>query len=275
MGLMGTLAKMAIGYAAARGVDKMSGGGGLGSLLGGGAQVSAQNPAAAAQGQMGRMMSGQMPDGADNPMSGLMDMFGGGAGGAGGNPMAAMMEKMQSSGMDLSALMGGGGGSQGKGLLSSLGGGGAGMGGLMAALGGGTGQGIDSMLGAFNAKETAPDAEAMAALMLRAMIQAAKADGGIDEAEKAKILETVGDDADPDDIAFINEQLAAPIDAQALAQDTPQMQRIQVYSASLMTIRVDTQAEAEYLDSLAKAMSLDEPTVNTLHMQMGLQPLYA
>ena len=35
MSLMGTLAKVAIGYAAARGVDRMSGGQGLGGLFGG------------------------------------------------------------------------------------------------------------------------------------------------------------------------------------------------------------------------------------------------
>ena len=42
-----------------------------------------------------------------------------------------------------------------------------------------------------------------------------------------------------------------------------------------MTIRVDTDAEAEYLDRLAKAMGLSELVVNQLHMQMGLQPLYS
>jgi uncharacterized membrane protein YebE (DUF533 family) len=41
-----------------------------------------------------------------------------------------------------------------------------------------------------------------------------------------------------------------------------------------MTIRVDTDAEAAYLDSLARGMGLDQPTVNALHMQMGLKPLY-
>ena len=51
MGLMGTLAKMAIGYAAARGVDRMSGGQGLGSMLGGGAQIKGKEPASRMQSQ--------------------------------------------------------------------------------------------------------------------------------------------------------------------------------------------------------------------------------
>ncbi len=297
MGLMGTLAKVAIGYAAARGVDKMSGGAGLGSLLGGGAQIKGEHPASAAQAQLGQAMSGKMPEGANNPLAGMMEqlqqgglgaMMGGltGGGAAGGaNPMTEMMEKLQSGGLDLASLMGAMGGgqsnanSEGGGLLSGLGGGGAGLAGLLAAAGGATamaqGKGASAMLDAFNTKETAPDAEKMAALMLRAMIQAAKSDGGIDAAEKAKILETVGEDADAEDIAFIQEQLAAPIDIEGLASETPEAMRTQVYSASLMTIRVDTQEEAQYLHGLAKAMELDEPTVNTLHMQMGLQPLYA
>lgn len=286
MGLMGTLAKVAIGYAAARGVEKVSQGGGLGSLLGGGAQVPASDPTAQAQSQMAGMMSGD-----SNPMAGMMaklqeggldlsSLMGGGAAGAGGNPMAAMMEKMQESGLDLSALMGGGGAAEGadkSGLLSSVPGGGAGLAGMLGALGGAAamgGKNVGGLLDQFSTADTAPQAEETAALMLRAMIQAAKADGGIDEAEKAKILDTLGDDADAEDIAFVQAQLAAEIDVEGLARDTPEMLASQVYSASLMTIRVDTPAEAQYLDALAKAMSLNEPTVNALHMQMGIQPLY-
>ncbi|WP_372836026.1 DUF533 domain-containing protein [Puniceibacterium confluentis] len=289
MGLMGTLAKLAIGYAAARGVDKMAGGQGLGGLLGGGAQIKGAHPASSAQAQMGNMLAGKAPQGTD-AMQSMMEKFKAtgfdlsafaGQAGGGANPMAAMMDKMKSSGFDLSALMGaaaGAGSTAEKGpLLSSADQNGAGMAGLFAAAGGVAamqGKSVAGMLDQFKISETAPEAEKSAALMLRAMIQAAKADGAIDKAEKAKILETIGDDAAPDDIAFVKEQLKAPVDVKALAADTPKEQRMQVYSASLMTIRVDTQSEAEYLDALAQAMELDEPTVNMLHMQMGLQPLY-
>ncbi len=261
MSLMGTLAKVAIGYAAARGVDQLSGGKGIGGLMGG-AQVPGDNPMAQIQAQLGQMM--------------------GGVGGS--NPLAGMMEKMQSGGLDLSAMMGGGAsgadaGDKG-GLLSQLGGsGGAGLAGVLAAAGGMASMGGKNMGGMLDqfAKSgaAAPQAEETAALMLRAMIQAAKCDGGIDEAERAKILDTVGDDADAEDIAFVQAQLAAPVDVDALAADTPAPLRAQVYSASLMAIRLDTQPEAQYLDALARAMELDQPTVNALHMQMGVQPLYS
>lgn len=264
MSLMGTLAKVAIGYATARGVDSLSGGKGLGGLMGG-AQVPGDNPMAQIQAQLGQMM--------------------GGAGG-GANPMAGIMDKLQSGGLDLSSLMGGGAsapsGDKG-GLLSQLGGGssggGAGLAGILAAAGGMAAMGGKNMGGLMDqfaaSGASAPQAEETAALMLRAMIQTAKADGGIDEAERAKILETVGDDADAEDIAFVQAQLAAPVDVASLAKDTPDALRAQVYGASLMTIRLDSQAEAQYLHELAQAMGLDQPIVNTLHMQMGVQPLYS
>ncbi|MBY6119473.1 tellurite resistance TerB family protein [Mameliella alba] len=283
MGLMGTLAKLAIGYAAARGVDRLSGGQGLGSLLGGGAQVPAKTPTATLQAQMGKLMGGQAPQGGGwqemmeaAQKSGFPGMPG--AGGAGANPLADMMKNMQTGGMDLSAFTGQAGSGKSGGLLSQLGEGGSGMAGMLAAFAGSAaqaqGKGAAGLMDAMNAQSTAPEAEAAAALMLRAMIQAAKSDGGIDKAEQAKILETLGEDADPEDRAFIQAQLKAPVDPEALGAEVPETQRMQVYSASLMTIRVDTQAEAEYLDTLAKAMQLDEAVVNMLHMQMGLQPLY-
>ncbi|WP_425098523.1 DUF533 domain-containing protein [Tropicibacter sp. S64] len=267
MGLMGTLAKIAIGYAAARGVDRLTKP--QPGLIGGSAQLKGEHPASAPTAQMGQAMSGKMPDMPqmpNNPLNSMMETFKQGGLGAmmqgmgEGNPMADMMKKVQNGTMDLNAMMGSAG---------------TGLAGMLTAAAATQGKTASAMLDAFNTKQTNPQGEEMAGLMLRAMIQAAKADGGIDAAEKAKILETLGDDADAEDKAFIKTQLAAKVDPETLAADTPAALRTQVYSASLMTITVDTAAEAQYLDSLAKAMELDEPTVNALHMQMGLQPLYA
>ena len=286
MSLMGTLAKMAVGYAAARGVDKLNQAGGLQKVLGGGAQLPATDPTAKAQAQVTDAMT-------TNPMAGMMDklkesgldlggLMGGGAGGK--NPMTDMMEKMQSGGLGgmLGGLMGGGApgatGDKTGGLLSSVPGGGAGLAGVLAALGGAaamTGKGAGKAIDQIQAAAPNAQAEETASLMLRAMIQAAKADGQIDEAERAKILETLGDDADAQDVAFVQAQLKAPIDVAGLASATPDALKPQVYAASLMTIRVDTAEEAQYLDALAKAMGLSESVVNTLHLQMGMQPLYA
>ena len=258
MSLMKTLTKVAIGYAAARGVDRLASGKGLAGIFGGNAHVKGEHPATRAGSQMNEAMTGGMTNA--------------------GAPMQAMLEKMRRAGFDLSGMMGQGGGAQGgsqRGLLSAMPTQGGGLAGMAAAAGGAAmmgGKGVGALLDQFNS--TPPEMEESAGLMLRAMIQAAKADGKIDDEEKAKILELVGDDASEEDIAFVREQLSAPIDVEGLAADTPAAQRVPVYSASLMAIRVDTDEEAQYLDRLAKALELDEPTVNALHLQMGNQPLY-
>jgi len=170
----------------------------------------------------------------------------------------------------------------GDGLLSSVpqggvGSGGAGLAGLMAAVGGmaaAQGKSVGALLDQFSGNVPA-EAEDSAALMLRAMIQAAKSDGGIDADERARLLDTVGEDADAEDIAFVQARLAAPVDVDGLVAEVPEAQRMQVYSASLMAIRVDTPAEAQYLDQLAKAMGIEEAQVNALHVQMGVTPLYS
>lgn len=263
MSLMGTLAKVAIGYAAARGVDKLSGGQGLAGLLGG-----AQVPS-------GDAKAGQMPGMAE--MQNMLAQFtGGGGAGAMANLQDMMAKMTQGGGLDMSALMGGGTQADKGGLLSGASGG-AGLAGMLAMMGGAaamTGQGAAQMADAMNPRETAPEMEETAALLLRAMIQAAKSDGGIDAAEQEKILETVGD-ADEDDMNFIRAELSAPVDVDGLAAQTPPEQKAQVYAMSLMTIRVDSEAEAQYLDQLAAALGLDQQTVNMIHMQMGGQPLYS
>lgn len=148
----------------------------------------------------------------------------------------------------------------------------AGLGGLMSALGGGMAGGaeqtsamIDAMTGTTIATDTM---EENAKLMIRAMIQAARADGEIDAEERAKIFEQLGD-LDDAERAFIEEQLDAPLDAMALAEDTSQQLAAQVYATALMTIRVDNMSEATYLSDLAKGLGLTSETRARIHSAMG------
>lgn len=119
-----------------------------------------------------------------------------------------------------------------------------------------------------------PEQNALAGLMLKAMIQAAKSDGEIDEAEKAKLMDQFGE-LDDDERAFIREQMAAPVDAAALAREVPQGFGPQVYLMSLMAIEFDNRKEAEYLHTLAQGLGLDKETVNGIHQKVGVINLYA
>lgn len=252
MGLMGTLAKVAIGYAAAKGMDKVRDGGGL------------QN------------MMEQMTSGAAGGANSLQDMMGQMMGGAGAGNLQDMMGKMMGGGM-----MGGTPPDAGEkdGLLANLGGaGGAGLAGILAMAGGAAAMGSDGvkdMMSTMGQEKASDEMERNAGVMLRAIIQAAKSDGEIDAQEQERIMETVGDDADPEDIAFVREVLSAPVDVQALAADTPNGAEAQVYAMSLMSIRVDTQAEVAYLSDLANALRLPKQSLDMLHAQMGVPPLPA
>lgn len=200
--------------------------------------------------------------------------------------MAGMKAKMGQSGASsdpmkmMSDMMGGGAGGQaikdmmGKfGIPSNSQSGMAGLSGLMSAFQGAAATGGGSMADMFSSltEGTAAGqiAEDNAKLMIRAMIMAAKADGEIDAEEQATIMGHLKD-ADPEEIAFVKEQLAAPLDPMALARDANEQTRAQVYATSLMAITVDNHAEVKYLDALASALRLDDTTRAQIHRQMGV-----
>lgn len=120
-----------------------------------------------------------------------------------------------------------------------------------------------------------PEQNAVAGLMLRAMIQAAKSDGTIDEAEKQRLLGKLGDDLDEEERQFIRDQMAAPVDPEALARDVPAGLESQVYLMSLLAIDLDHDDEIRYLDRLAAALRLDRPAIAEIHSQAGVANPFA
>ncbi|KIC48949.1 DUF533 domain-containing protein [Tateyamaria sp. ANG-S1] len=263
MSLMKTLAKVAIGVAVAKGASAMmqkragstDTGAGLGGLLGG-------------------LAGGQSQGGA-----GLQDMLGGLMGGSQGasGGLGGLLEGL------------GGSGGQGQSLQGLLGGlaGGAGAADLLGALGGavvqrpadnGTsfGQVLNSNFDQTPEEPIEPtaDQEAAAALMLRAMIQAAKSDGQLDNAEQEKLMGQLGGDIDAQEAAFLKTEMQRSVDAQALANEVPNGMGPQVYAMSVLAIDLDSQAEAQYLHRLAQALNMDAATVNDIHAQLGMPSLY-
>ncbi|YBV96557.1 tellurite resistance TerB family protein [Phyllobacteriaceae bacterium JZ32] len=112
---------------------------------------------------------------------------------------------------------------------------------------------------------TAPQGEENFALVLvRAMIAAARADGHIDEAEKAKIAERMkqgGMSAEAQD--FIKKELAAPVDIDALVDEAKtEAQKVELYTASRLAIEPETRAERGYLDLLAGRLKLPDALVD-------------
>jgi len=114
--------------------------------------------------------------------------------------------------------------------------------------------------------------EAVGELIVKAMVNAAKADGRVDETELKRIVSN----AEKDDVAadareFLAAELRKPMDTDGLvrAVSNPQL-AAQVYTASLMAIELDTPQEKQYLSDLASKLKLDAEVVRHLHGAVGL-----
>lgn len=248
MSLMKSLARVAAGVVVAKGVSSVMRNRGSGQGLGGMLDSLKGN---GGQGGLGDMLSGAL-GGGNKPGGGVQS----------GGTLSGILDKLP--------------------------------GGAAAAIGGLLGGGAASNLAARDSQPTnqasfgelfddavakqdepeiapTPEQNAIAGLMLRAMIQAAKADGVIDEDEKRRLLDQMGD-LDEDERSFIREQMAAPIDVQQLARDVPRGLEAQVYMMSLIAIDLDDEAEFSYLRDLAQALNLAATTIAGIHRQLRLEP---
>lgn len=109
-------------------------------------------------------------------------------------------------------------------------------------------------------------------LILKAMINAAKADGQIDASEMEKIVGRLQQDgADDGDLQFIREQLSSPMDTDGIVNAVNNMQAAaQIYAASLLAIKLDTPAEQQYINELAERMGLPQGARDEMHGMLAV-----
>jgi uncharacterized membrane protein YebE (DUF533 family) len=113
--------------------------------------------------------------------------------------------------------------------------------------------------------------ESKAMLVLKATINAAKADGQIDDTERQRILgklEEAGADAEAMD--FVQAEMRWPFDVDSPPEAPNPQTAVEVYAASVLAIAVDTSAEREYLRRLAQGLGLEERAVQRLHAALGV-----
>ena len=112
----------------------------------------------------------------------------------------------------------------------------------------------------------------IAKLTVRAMLNAAKADGRIDEQEAHKLVGKMEEDGITDDERkFVMQELEKPMETEAIVREVPNQQvAAQIYTASLMAIQVDTDAERRYMQELSSKLGLNQQTVAYLHQAVGL-----
>jgi len=292
MSLMGTLGKVAMGVIVAKGVGKVMGGaggagGGLGGLLGG-----LTGGSSSSGGGLGGLLGGLT--GGNNAQAGSSGGLGGLLGGLTGGSQGGSSGGL---GGMLGGLMGGNNAQSGQGgglgdLMAGLAGQGqsgaaaGGLGGLLGSLGGASapqqqgssptdfGKMFNEALQGKEPEQVSETDEQHAAVLLRAMINAAKSDGELDSEEQRKITEHLGDVSE-EEAAFVRHELAAPMDLDGLVASVPSGLEQQVYLMSLMAIDLDSKEEAVYLDSLRKGLNMSEQASNHIHDQLGAPKLYA
>lgn len=111
----------------------------------------------------------------------------------------------------------------------------------------------------------APQGESEFALTLvRAMISAARADGHIDEQERARIGERLSlAGIDPEAGAFLASELERPVDIdQLVGAAQTDAQKVEIYTASRLAIDPESRAERGYLDMLAGRLKLPDVLVD-------------
>ena len=172
------------------------------------------------------------------------------------------------------ALLGGGGKSVG----GALGGGVMALLGTMAyqALKGGSSQQPEVPLGLQEPQSAAErqQLEKNSEIVLKAMINAAKADGQIDQGEMQRIVgklqeSGMGKEAQQ----YVLTEMTKPLDTQSLlaaAKGQPAF-AAQIYAVSLLAIEVDTPAEKKYLDQLAAGLGIKPEVTQRIKDMVGLQ----
>ncbi len=104
------------------------------------------------------------------------------------------------------------------------------------------------------------DINALAVRLIQVMIAAAWADGDLDQQEEAQILQQLqGQELDSEEKAFLLRELHTP---QSIAQlcegvNNPSIAQT-MYSLAVATLVIDTEAERNWLDELAQALSISQ-----------------
>ena len=174
----------------------------------------------------------------------------------------------------MGAVLGGGGQSQkATGPLAGLLGGGGNQSGASGLLG--------SLMGAssnddkISQEQQHAAANDQAALMIRAMVNAAKSSARFDRAEQDRIISILGDDISEAEINFLRAEFCAPFNVADFARSVPNGLRQQIYAVSITSVELESEDEAQYLKSLAQALGIDPVVGNQIHEQLGLVKIFS
>lgn len=113
-----------------------------------------------------------------------------------------------------------------------------------------------------------------AEVLVRAMVNAAKADGQIDKTEQEAIIKQLGN-VSQEQIDFLRKEFAAKSDVREFAWSVPLGNEENVYAISLMSIDLDANSEATYLHELAHGLRLAPEECNAIHDRLRAPRIFA
>ena len=116
---------------------------------------------------------------------------------------------------------------------------------------------------------TGPEANDRSMAIIKPMIGAAKADGTIDQAEQAIIVDQINSsDLEKPAADILLSELQKPLDVEAIAAgaDSPES-AVEIYLASLLLTDKSNAQEQSYLSKLSEALKLDSKLVADLESQ--------
>ncbi len=115
--------------------------------------------------------------------------------------------------------------------------------------------------------------EALAKLLITAMVTAAKADGHIDEEEQQAMLAHGENLAlSPQEQSLLFAEMGKPFDMEPVVAGatTPEI-ATEVYAASVVAVGTPSPAESAYLRTLASRLKLPDEVVGSLHTTLGVK----
>jgi len=107
-------------------------------------------------------------------------------------------------------------------------------------------------------------------ILLKAMVNAAKADGKVDDLEKEKIMEFMGNMSKVEQM-FVGQELQKEIHMEEFLKEIPKGMEEQVYYMSLFAIDLDNESERDYLEMLSNKLNLSYKVVNSIHESLDAE----
>lgn len=107
-------------------------------------------------------------------------------------------------------------------------------------------------------------------ILLKAMVNAAKADGQIDSDERQKIIEFMGDMSKVEQM-FVEQELQKELHIEEFLKEIPKGMEKQVYYMSLFVIDLDNESERDYLELLSNRLNLPYHVVDSIHESLDTE----